>query len=349
MKTLVDKIIETPHIGTTDYKFKDFKSDLDVRWCPGCGDYVILMQMQKAMAELGIPKEDFAIISGIGCSSRFPYYMDLYGMHGIHGRALALASGLKIARPDLSVWVTTGDGDCMSIGGNHLIHAARRNIDLNVLMFNNEIYSLTKGQYSPTSRPGQITKSSPLGVLDDPFNTTDLVLGSGATYIARILDKDQNEMREAMKGAAKHKGFSFVEIYTNCVIFNDGSFKPFSDKEEGAERVIYVEHGKPMVFGKNKNKAIKLDGLKPVVFYPNLNGNSIDDAVIYNAKDPNLAGIVSRMIYDEDCPRPFGVLLDVDKPTYDQKVVAQIEHEVGTKGEGDLFDLLRGDNYWEVD
>lgn len=349
MKTLVDKIIETPHVGSTDYTFKDFKSNLDVRWCPGCGDYIILMQMQKAMAELGIPKEDIAVISGIGCSSRFPYYMDVFGMHGIHGRALAIASGLKIARPDLSVWVTTGDGDCMSIGGNHLIHAARRNIDLNVCMFNNEIYSLTKGQYSPTSRPGQITKSSPLGVLDDPFNTTDLVIGSGATFVARILDKDQKLMKDAMLASAKHRGFSFVEVYTNCVIFNDGCFNPFTDKEEGAEKVIYVEHGKPMVFGKNKDKAIKLDGYKPVVFHPDLNGHSIDDALVYDATDVRLANIISHMVYEEHMPRPFGILLDIDKPTYDQKVDAQIDHEIATKGEGDLFDLLRGDNYWEVD
>ncbi len=346
IKTKVDAIVETPHVGSTEYTLKDFKNNLDIRWCPGCGDYAILAQMQKTMASLNIPRENIAIISGIGCSSRFPYYMNLYGMHGIHGRALAIASGLKIARSDLSVWVATGDGDCMSIGGNHFIHAARRNVDLNVCMFNNEIYSLTKGQYSPTSRVGQITKSSPLGVLDDPFNTSDLAIGAGSTFVARVLDKDQKDMQYAMKRAYDHKGFSFVEVYSNCVIFNDGCFTPYTDKHSKPENVIYVEHGKPLVFGAEKDKGIKLDGYNPVVV--NLNeGNSIDDLLVYDEKDRRLASIISSMTFDETTPRPMGILLDVDdRASYNDKVDEQIAYERKTKGVGSLFDLMKGQHFW---
>lgn len=350
MKTnLIDEIINIPHEGPVEYTAKDFKNDLDVRWCPGCGNYSILAQLQKVLADLGVPREDFAIISGIGCSSRFPYYMNLYGIHGIHGRALPIASGLKIARPDLSVWVATGDGDNMSIGGNHFIHACRRNIDLNVCMFNNEIYSLTKGQYSPTSRVGQKTKSSPYGVIDDPFDPILLALGAGAPFVARVSDKDVALLREIMKQGYRHKGFSFLEVYSNCVIFNDGSFNIFTNKEIKDENTLYLEHEKPLVFGKNSEFGIKLDGFTPVLIDFNDGISSVSDALVYNNKDKVLANIVASMVYDMDLPRPVGVFLDLERPSYEFKVLEQIRYEREKKGVGTIEELLKGDNYWVID
>lgn len=349
IRNLIDEIISIPHEGTTDYTAKDFKNELDVRWCPGCGNYSILAQLQKVLAETKVPKEDIAIISGIGCSSRFPYYMDLYGVHGIHGRALPIATGLKIARPDLSVWVATGDGDNMSIGGNHFIHACRRNIDLNVCMFNNEIYSLTKGQYSPTSRIGQKTKSSPYGVIDDPFDPVLLALGAGAAFVARCSDKDVALLREIMMMQFKHKGFAFAEVYSNCVIFNDGSFNIFTNKEIKDENTLYLEHGKPLIFGKNMEWGIKLDGYKPTLIDFNDGNSSINDALVYNNKDKVLANIVANMVYDMDLPRPVGVFLDLERDSYDYKVLKQIEMEKEKKGVGTIEELLKGDNYWVID
>jgi 2-oxoglutarate ferredoxin oxidoreductase subunit beta len=244
---------------------KDFASGMDVKWCPGCGDYSILKQVQTIFPDLGVPKENFVFISGIGCSSRFTYYMDTYGMHSIHGRAAAIASGVKAANPDLSVWIVSGDGDAMSIGGNHFIHLMRKNFDVNYLMFNNQIYSLTKGQYSPTSEKGKVTKTSPYGTIEEPFNPSELALGAKASFVARTQDRDPKHMQAILKRAHGHKGTSFVEIYQNCPVFNDGAFFAFSDKETRKEEAILLEHGKPLIFGENDTKGIHLDGLKHVI------------------------------------------------------------------------------------
>ncbi len=263
---------------------KDFATDQEVRWCPGCGDYSILAQVQRVFPTLGIPKENFVIISGIGCSSRFPYYMNTYGMHSIHGRATAIASGLKASRPELSIWIVTGDGDSLSIGGNHTIHLLRRNFDVNILLFNNEIYGLTKGQYSPTSEQRKVTKSSPLGSIDHPFNPAALALGADATFVARTMDRDPKHLQEMLLRSAHHKGSSFLEIYQNCNIFNDGTFEIFTDKKSKPEETIFLEQGKPLVFGTEKNKGIKLDGLRPEVV--KLDGDvSVNDLWIHDEND----------------------------------------------------------------
>ena len=348
MKTLIDEIIEKPHEGGLVYTPKDFKPEVDVRWCAGCGGYAVLSPVQRIMPDLGIPKEKIVFVSGIGCSGRFPYYMDTYGFHSIHGRALAIASGLKIARTDLSVWVVTGDGDNMSIGGNHFIHTCRRNVDLNILMFNNEVYSLTKGQYSPTSRQGQITKSSPLGVLDDPFNPTSLALGSGATFVARGHDKDRQVMQDLLERAAKHKGVAFIEIYTNCRIFNDGAFDKFTNKDSRDDSTVWLEHGKPLVFGAKSDKGIRLNGYTPEVVSIDNGEYSINDLLVHDEKDSTLAFILSNMTYNDSLPRPMGIFQAIERPSYDEKVVYQINHEIETKGEGNLESLLLGDSYWEI-
>ena len=257
------------------YTAKDFSSDQEVRWCPGCGDYSILKQVQSVMPEINVPKEDIVFISGIGCSSRFPYYMETFGMHSIHGRATAIASGLKAARPDLSVWIITGDGDSLSIGGNHLIHLLRRNFDTNVLLFNNQIYGLTKGQYSPTSEKGKKTKSTPMGSIDHPFNPLALCMGADATFIARTMDRDPKHMREMLMRSNNHKGTSLLEIYQNCNVFNDGAFFGMTDKATKMNQTLFLEHGQPLVFGENKDKGIRLDGFKPIIV--SLEDCSIDD------------------------------------------------------------------------
>jgi 2-oxoglutarate ferredoxin oxidoreductase subunit beta len=349
MKTMLDDILAKPHIGTVQYEPKDFKPDVDVRWCAGCGGYSILSPVQRIMPELGIPKEKIAFISGIGCSGRFPYYMDVYGFHGIHGRAIAIASGLKIARPDLSVWVATGDGDNMSIGGNHFIHGCRRNVNLNVIMFNNEVYSLTKGQYSPLSHKGQITKSSPLGSLDEPFNPAALALGSGATFVARGIDRDRQHLQYLFERAAAHNGFSFIEVYTNCNIFNDGAFDSFTKKDVKDDMTVMLEHGKPMIFGKEKDKGIKLDGFQT-------DRRLIDRWQIQlsmtcsctTRRTARLAFILGDMTYNPEVPRPLGVFQSLERPSYDDSVHAQIAHEVETKGEGDIMELMKGKESWEV-
>lgn len=345
---LVEQIIHKEHLGAIETTPKDFKTPIAVRWCSGCGGFSILAQTQKILASMGIPKEKFVFISGIGCSSRFPYYMDVYGMHTMHGRALPIATGVKVARPDLSVWVATGDGDGLSIGGNHFIHAARRNVDLQVLLFNNAVYSLTKGQYSPTSLEGQVTKSSPLGVLDDPFNPAALALGAGATFVARAYDRDTKTMQYMYERAAKHKGFAFVETYANCVIFNDGAFDLFTKKETRNEHTVEMIHGQPLVFGDNSDKGIKLDGFKPTVVSLTDGKYSKDDLLVHNEKDSTLAFILANMTYAPDLPRPMGIFQSIDKPSYDEKVEIQLDHYSKVPGAYDLNSLLRGEDSWEI-
>jgi 2-oxoglutarate/2-oxoacid ferredoxin oxidoreductase subunit beta len=348
MKTTLDELLERPHLGNLIYSAKDFKPEVDVRWCAGCGAISVLSPSQRLLPELGIAKEKIVYVSGIGCSGRFPYYMDTYGFHSIHGRALPIATGLKIARPDLSVWVVTGDGDNMSIGGNHFIHACRRNTDINIMMFNNEVYSLTKGQFSPTSHRGQVTKSSPLGVLDDPFNPVSLALGAGATFVARGHDKDRGQLQQLLKRAYEHKGVSFVEIYTNCRIFNDGAFDLYTNAESRDNSTIFLEHGKPLVFGKTRNKGLILDGYTPRVVNLDLGDYSVNDLLIHNEKDSTLAFILANMTYNEELPRPMGVLQAVNRAPYEERVVHQIQDEILAKGEGDLQSMLTGEASWLV-
>ncbi len=341
----------TNKIDTTELKAKDFQSDQDVRWCPGCGDYAVLSSVQKVFPKLGIKKENFVWIAGIGCSSRFPYYMDTFGMHGIHGRAPAIATGLKVARPDLSVWVSTGDGDLMSIGGNHFIHACRKNIDLKLILFNNQIYGLTKGQYSPTSEKGKITKSSPYGSVDYPFNPTSLALGAEATFVARTLDRDVKHLQEMLLRAGEHKGTAFLEVYQNCVIFNDGAYTDYTDKETKADTIIKLEQGEPLLFGKNFDKGIKIEGFNPVVVDLNDGVHSIEDLLVHDEHDesPVRSFIYSHMTDHPELPTPIGVFRQTRRQTYDEAVVEQIENITAKKGEGDLESLLFSGNTWEVE
>ncbi len=329
---------------------KDFATDQDVKWCPGCGDYSILKQVQTILPEVGTPPEDIVFISGIGCSSRFPYYMNTYGMHGIHGRATSIASGLKAARPDLSVWIVTGDGDSLSIGGNHLIHLLRRNLDVNILLFNNEIYGLTKGQYSPTSEFGKVTKSSPMGAIDNPFNPLSLALGAEATFVARIMDRDPIHMRDILKEANLHKGSSFVEIYQNCNVFNDGVFEIYTDKKTRSIETIYLEEGKPLVFN-NGTEGIRLNGTSPerVSLGETF---SQDDLWVHDSHDPIKAYLLSRMFDAADdehrMPRPFGIFYREDRFRYEDAMQSQLDLAVEKKGKGDLNELLRGSNSWTL-
>ncbi len=330
---------------------KDFSSDQEVRWCPGCGDYSILKQVQTVLPDLGRPKEEFVFISGIGCSSRFPYYMDTFGMHSIHGRATAVAIGLKSTRPELSVWIVTGDGDSMSIGGNHFIHLLRRNPDVNVLLFNNQIYGLTKGQYSPTSEQGKVTKSSPMGSLDHPFNPIALCLGAESTFVARTMDRDPKHQQAIIRRGYEHKGTSLIEIYQNCNVFNDGAFEIFTEKSSKKEETLMMENGKPLVFGENNDKGIKLDGFKPVIV--NLNDVSVNDLWIHDETDMVKATIISRF-YDnpkneDHFPRPFGVFyVNNDRATYDDQLNAQVAEAIEKYGAGDLDKLIAGRETWVV-
>jgi 2-oxoglutarate ferredoxin oxidoreductase subunit beta len=339
--------IETPEIK---YTSKDFTSDQDVRWCPGCGDYSILAQVQRTFPDIGVKKENIVFVSGIGCSSRFPYYLDTYGFHSIHGRAAAIASGLKIARPDLSVWVATGDGDLMSIGGNHFIHTCRKNIDLKILMFNNRIYGLTKGQYSPTSEKGKVTKSTPFGSVDYPFNPLSLALGAEASFVARTIDRDPKHLQEMIKRAAFQKGTAFIEIFQNCNIFNDGAYSLLTEKETKTDNVLVLEQGKPMVFGKNNDKGIKLDGFKPVVIDLTDGNNSVNDCFVHDEKDPDpvRAFILTHMTDYPGMPTPVGVFRQILKETYNEGVDRQIEHITEKKGKGTLEKLLHSGQTWEV-
>lgn len=329
---------------------KDFATDQEVRWCPGCGDYSILSQVQKVFPTLGIPRENFVIISGIGCSSRFPYYMNTYGMHSIHGRATAIASGLKASRPELSMWIVTGDGDCLSIGGNHTIHLLRRNFDVNILLFNNEIYGLTKGQYSPTSGQKKITKSSPMGSIDHPFNPPALALGADATFVARTMDRDPKHLQEMLLRSAHHKGSSFLEIYQNCNIFNDGAFEIFTDKKLKPEETLFLSQGKPLVFGSAGNKGIKLNGLQPEVV--ELNGDvGVNDLWVHDEKDFFKAQILTRFFDDPKTehhfPRPFGVFYETERPCYEDIMAQQIK-DAKSKVEDNLDKLLRGKEVWVI-
>jgi 2-oxoglutarate ferredoxin oxidoreductase subunit beta len=342
---------ETLAAPQPQFTSKDLVTDQEVRWCPGCGDYSILKQVQTVVPELGIPRENIVFISGIGCSSRFPYYMETFGMHSIHGRATAIASGLKATRPELSVWIVSGDGDSMSIGGNHFIHILRRNFNVNLLLFNNEIYGLTKGQYSPTSEEGKITKSTPMGSIDHPFNPIALAMGADATFIARSMDRDPVHLKDMLRRAHAHKGTSFLEIYQNCNVFNDGTFEVFTEKSSKKEETLFAEHGKPLVFGATANKGIKLDGFKPVVV--NLEeGHSADDLWVHDEKDRVKAGILSRF-FDRNMnaphfPRPFGVFYTEDRFCYEDALNEQVETAIKQKGAGDLDKLLRGREVWEI-
>ena len=338
----------TSHIALTP---EDCVTDQEVRWCPGCGDYSILAQVQKIMPTLGIPRENIVIISGIGCSSRFPYYMDTYGMHSIHGRATAIASGLKASRPELSVWIVSGDGDCLSIGGNHTIHLLRRNFNVNLLLFNNEIYGLTKGQYSPTSEQSKITKSTPFGSIDHPFNPSALALGADATFVARSMDRDPKHLQAMILRANAHKGSSFLEIYQNCNIFNDGAFEIFTEKKSKPEEALFLEQGKPLLFGTANNKGIKLDGLKPVVVEMS-SGISESDLWIHDEKDFYKAQILTRLFdspqIDGHLPRPFGVFYQHERTCYEDVMTKQIEEAISAKGKGDLDKILKGRETWSI-
>ena len=329
------------------YTKEDFVSDQEVRWCPGCGDYAILATAQRLLPKFDIPRSNYVFVSGIGCSSRFPYYMNTYGFHTIHGRAPTIATGLKCANPELSVWVVTGDGDGLSIGGNHLIHAMRRNIDINILLVNNQIYGLTKGQYSPTSELGKVTKSTPMGSIDYPINSLCIAIASEATFIARTLDTDPMHMSMVMERAMKHKGVSFIEIYQNCIIFNDKAFGPVIGRENREDRMIYLEHGKPLVFGKDKDKAIRLKSLRPEIV--DLKSADPKELLVHDEKSttPHYSYLLTQMTYPE-MPVPFGVFRAIEKPTYEQMMDDQIKESVKKKGKGTLEQLIYGAETWTV-
>jgi 2-oxoglutarate ferredoxin oxidoreductase subunit beta len=340
-------------IDTPAYKKKDFESDQQVRWCPGCGDYAILSGVQAAFAKLGVPKENLVVISGIGCAARFPYYMDTYGFHTIHGRAPAIATGLKIARPDLHVWAVGGDGDMLSIGGNHLMHACRRNIDINILCINNEIYGLTKGQYSPTSKVGTRKASTPMGSIDRPINPIALALGAEATFVARSVDRFGPHLQGTLRAASDHEGSSFVEILQNCVIFNDAVFENVTGRgADGPNRpvnVVELKHGEPLRFGRESELGIRLNGLKPEVVKVGENGVTDEDLLVYDQTDVNLAFLIANLD-PHRFPTPIGVFYQAEPaPSYEKEVHAQIETAQSQKGEGDLMTLLRSGDTWTVE
>jgi 2-oxoglutarate ferredoxin oxidoreductase subunit beta len=327
----------------------DYASDQEVRWCPGCGDYSILAQMKKVMASIGAPREKTVFVSGIGCSSRFPYYMNTYGFHSIHGRAPAFATGVKSARPDLHVWVITGDGDALSIGGNHLMHAIRRNLDINIVLFNNQIYGLTKGQYSPTSPLGKVTKSTPMGAIDNPLHPLSIAIGCEATFVARSIDVHIKHLGMVLQRASEHNGTAFIEVYQNCNIFNDGAFNYATDRGTKLETTLELEHGKPMIFGKERKKGIRLNGITPEIV--DLGGDIKEDDLLFHdekATEPTLAYLLSRMRYPE-FPEPIGVFRAVEKPQYDQRLNQQIQEAIAKKGEGDLAALFDSGDTWTVE
>ena len=327
----------------------DFASDQDVRWCPGCGDYSILAQMKKMLPSLGVPRENLVFISGIGCSSRFPYYMNTYGIHSIHGRAPALATGLKAARPDLTVFVITGDGDGLSIGGNHLMHAIRRNLDINIVLFNNRIYGLTKGQYSPTSPLGKVTKSTPSGSIDNPLHPLSIAIGCEATFVARSIDVNIKHLGEVLQRGAEHKGTAFIEVYQNCNIFNDGAWNYATDRASKADTVLQLEHNKPLIFGKNRDKGIRLNGLDPEVVELG-KGITEDDLLFHDEKapEPSLAYLLSRLRHEDGFPEPIGVFRAVDAPKYDVELNKQVKEAIASKGQGDSNKLFSSGETWTV-
>jgi 2-oxoglutarate ferredoxin oxidoreductase subunit beta len=328
---------------------KDWTSDQEVRWCPGCGDYGILLAVQMLMPELGIKPENTVFVSGIGCSSRFPYYMNTYGIHSIHGRAPAIATGIAVARPDLDVWVVTGDGDGLSIGGNHLIHALRRNVNLKILLFNNQIYGLTKGQYSPTSEFGKVTKSTPLGSIDAPFNPLAVALGAEAGFVARTHDLDRKHMQDTFRAAHAHRGASFVEIFQNCNVFNDGAFDDVTNRKVREERLIDLRHGEPIRFGADGHAGVVMgaDGQLRIVEVADV---GVDALLVHDAHrdDPSLAFALARLAQDTHSPTPFGVFRDVDRPDYGGLVERQLVDASSKKGPGDLRTLLQSGGTWQV-
>jgi len=326
----------------SELKAKDFKTDQEVRWCPGCGDYAILAALQSFMPELGLPRENIVFVSGIGCAARFPYYMETYGMHSIHGRAPAIATGLSVSRPDLSVWVVTGDGDALSIGGNHLIHSLRRNVNLKILLFNNQIYGLTKGQYSPTSPLGTVTKSTPLGSLDRPFNPISLAVGAEATFVARSIDTDRAHLTDVLRAAANHRGAAFVEIFQNCNIFNDGAFDFV--REDKLNR-IYLEHDQPIRFGENGEKGVRQRRDGSVEVFHGEGEPLVHDA---HLEQPSLAFALSRLTQDTSGATPIGIFRDVEAPVYDELMAEQLEQSLAQRGEGDLDALLKSGETWVV-
>ncbi|HKS40857.1 MAG TPA: 2-oxoacid:ferredoxin oxidoreductase subunit beta [Blastocatellia bacterium] len=338
---------QTPPVKLTR---KDFVSDQEVRWCPGCGDYAILAQVQKVMPELGIKRENTVFVSGIGCSSRFPYYMNTYGFHTIHGRAPAIATGIKAANPQLSVWVITGDGDALSIGGNHLIHAIRRNLDINIILFNNRIYGLTKGQYSPTSEFGKKTKSTPFGVIDYPLNPLSIALAAEATFVARSVDTHVLHLQEMVERAMRHRGISFIEVYQNCNIFNDGAFDMFTDKGVKNDRMIELEHGQPLVFGKDRNRGVRMRSDMHLEVVELGNGASESDLIVHDEKAPDsyLAYMLARMEYP-DYPVPVGVFRDVEKATYEEMLENQVQAAVEKMGPGNLEKLINSGDTWVIE
>ena len=335
--------------ATERQALKDFKSDQEVRWCPGCGDYAILAAFQAFLPELEVPRENVVVVSGIGCSSRLPYYVDTYGMHSIHGRAPAIATGLAASRPDLSVWVITGDGDALSIGGNHLIHALRRNVNIKIMLFNNRIYGLTKGQYSPTSEQGKVTKSTPFGSLDHPFNPVSLALGADASFVARTIDSDRRHLTSVLRAAADHQGAAFIEIYQNCPIFNDDAFEPLKEAASAGEKLIKLEHGAPVRFGPGLGTGLRFGQ------FGQLEAVSVDEAgaatlISHDAHraDPSYAFALSRLDAADFRHTPVGVFRQVEQPSYDRLMAEQIAAAQARNGSGDLAALLAGHDTWEV-
>jgi 2-oxoglutarate ferredoxin oxidoreductase subunit beta len=327
---------------------KDFVTDQEVRWCPGCGDYAILSSVQSVFPELGIPRENFVVVSGIGCAARFPYYMNTFGFHTIHGRAPAVATGIKIANPELSVWIATGDGDALSIGGNHIIHLMRRNVDIKVLLFNNRIYGLTKGQYSPTSEIGKRTKSTPYGSVDRPFNPMAVAIGSGATFVARSVDVYAVHLKEVLGAAGRHKGTAFVEIFQNCNIFNDGAWEPYREKELRDDNLLHLRHGQPLIFGKNADKGIRMrESFVPEVVQLS-DKVTPADLVVHDERAPAAYAFMLAQMEAPSFPVPVGVYRNVEAPIFDTAMRAQVESVTAKKGPGDLNALIYGGDTWEV-
>ncbi len=341
--------VDLPTLPTPTLQSKDFASDQEVRWCPRCGDYSILAQMKKVLPTLGIPKEKFCFVSGIGCSSRFPYYVNTYGLHSIHGRAPAVATGVKLANPELQVWVITGDGDALSIGGNHFLHAIRRNIDMKIILFNNQIYGLTKGQYSPTSPLGQKSKSTPYGSIDHPLTPLSVAIGAEATFVARSVDVDIKHLTMVLERAAHHKGTAFVEVYQDCNVFNQGAFSYATEKETRSDSIVYLEHGKPLIFGKNREKGVRVaEGNRVEIVQ--LGGDVKEDDLLFHDEktpEPSLAFLLSRMRHPE-FPEPMGIFRAVERSTYDESVTKQVEAARAKLGEGSVEKLLNSGDTWFV-
>ncbi|MEV6112414.1 2-oxoacid:ferredoxin oxidoreductase subunit beta [Streptomyces sp. NPDC052109] len=351
MTDATDGLLQLVPKAEAKQSMKDFKSDQEVRWCPGCGDYAILAAVQGFMPELGLARENIVFVSGIGCSSRFPYYMNTYGMHSIHGRAPAIATGLATSRRDLSVWVVTGDGDALSIGGNHLIHALRRNVNLKILLFNNRIYGLTKGQYSPTSELGKITKSTPMGSLDAPFNPVSLAIGAEASFVARTIDSDRKHLTEVLRQAADHPGTALIEIYQNCNIFNDGAFDALKDRQQAQEALIRLEHGQPIRFGADNERGVVRDRATGDLEVVTVTADNEADILVHDAHaaSPTTAFALSRLADPDTLRRtPIGVFRSVERPVYDTAMAEQLDTAIEQKGKGDLAALLAGGDTWTV-